>query len=80
MALLLPALTVLALATAAAPTYDVVVYGSTPAGIAASVSAGTLGLKVALFEPLKMARAFRSAFLLPFRSLFGQFIGDLPFS
>ena len=34
--------------------YDLVVYGSSPAGIAAAVAAGTLGLRVALFEPLKM--------------------------
>ena len=34
--------------------YDVVVYGSSPAGIAAAVAAGTLGMRVALFEPLKM--------------------------
>ena len=41
-------------ATVAAVDYDVVVYGSSPAGIAAATAAGTLGLKVALFEPLKM--------------------------
>ena len=40
--------------TAAAPDYDVVVYGSTPAGIAAATAAGTLGMRVALYEPLKM--------------------------
>ena len=34
--------------------YDVVVYGSTPAGIAAATAAGHLGMRVALFEPLKM--------------------------
>ena len=34
--------------------YDVVVYGSSPAGIAAAVAAGTLGLSVALYEPLPM--------------------------
>eukprot|EP00039_Didymoeca_costata_P000628 m.46563 g.46563 ORF g.46563 m.46563 type:complete len:674 (+) comp10386_c0_seq2:163-2184(+) len=34
--------------------YDVVVYGSTPAGIAAATAAGVLGMKVALYEPLKM--------------------------
>tara|TARA_B110000208_G_scaffold184108_1_gene237581 strand:- start:627 stop:1958 length:1332 start_codon:yes stop_codon:yes gene_type:complete len=43
-----------ALAYAAMPDYDVVVYGSTPAGIAAAVSAGYLGHKVALYEPLVM--------------------------
>jgi hypothetical protein len=32
----------------------VVVYGSTPAGIAAATAAGQLGLKVALYEPLSM--------------------------
>jgi len=37
-----------------APDYDVVVYGSSPAGIAAATAAGTLGLNVALYEPLKM--------------------------
>jgi hypothetical protein len=41
---------------AAAPAldFDVVVYGSSPAGVAAAVAAGTLGLRVALYEPLKM--------------------------
>ena len=39
---------------AASVDYDVVVYGSTPAGIAAAVAAGALGMKVALFEPLTM--------------------------
>jgi hypothetical protein len=34
--------------------FDVVVYGSTPAGIAAATAAGQLGLKVALYEPLSM--------------------------
>ena len=34
--------------------YDVVVYGSSPAGIAAAVAAGRLGLRVALYEPLRM--------------------------
>ena len=34
--------------------YDVVVYGSTPAGIAAAVVAGSHGLRVGVFEPLKM--------------------------
>lgn len=38
----------------AAVDYDVVVYGSSPAGIAAAVAAGQLGLRVALYEPLKM--------------------------
>ena len=39
---------------AAAPDYDVVVYGSTPAGIAAATAAGRLGMRVALYEPLPM--------------------------
>eukprot|EP00756_Hemistasia_phaeocysticola_P046421 Hpha_TRINITY_DN20201_c0_g1::TRINITY_DN20201_c0_g1_i1::g.168252::m.168252 len=34
--------------------YDVVVYGSSPAGIGAATAAGRLGLRVAVFEPLKM--------------------------
>ena len=34
--------------------YDVVVYGSSPAGIAAATLAGLQGLHVALYEPLKM--------------------------
>ena len=34
--------------------YDVVVYGSSPAGIAAATAAGTLGMRVGLFEPLQM--------------------------
>lgn len=41
-------------AAAAAPAYDVVVYGSTPAGIAAATAAGRLGMSVAIFEPLPM--------------------------
>ena len=44
----------LALAHGVPPEYDVVVYGSTPAGIAAATAAGQLGMRVALFEPLKM--------------------------
>jgi hypothetical protein len=53
-------LTALALATAGAAAaataapWDVVVYGSTPAGIAAAVAAGRLGMRVALYEPLPM--------------------------
>jgi len=43
-----------ALAAAAAFDYDVLVYGSSPAGIAAAVAAGTLGASVGLFEPLDM--------------------------
>jgi hypothetical protein len=39
---------------AVAAQYDVVVYGSTPAGVAAATAAGRLGMKVALFEPLPM--------------------------
>jgi ribulose 1,5-bisphosphate synthetase/thiazole synthase len=38
----------------AAVDHDVVVYGSSPAGIAAAVVAGRQGMKVALYEPLKM--------------------------
>ena len=38
----------------AAVDFDVVVYGSSPAGIAAAVAAGKLGMNVALYEPLKM--------------------------
>jgi len=34
--------------------FDVVVYGSSPAGVSSAVAAGRLGLKVALYEPLKM--------------------------
>jgi NADPH-dependent 2,4-dienoyl-CoA reductase/sulfur reductase-like enzyme len=34
--------------------HDVVVYGSSPAGIAAAVAASTLGMSVALYEPLPM--------------------------
>lgn len=34
--------------------FDVVVYGSSPAGISAAVAAGSLGMRVALYEPLKM--------------------------
>lgn len=39
---------------AADVVYDVVVYCSSPAGIAAAVAAGLLGMRVALYEPLKM--------------------------
>ena len=45
---------VAALASAAAVDYDVVVYGSTPAGIAAATAAGQLGMSVAIYEPLPM--------------------------
>ena len=45
---------ILPAAAATAPRWDVVVYGSTPAGIAAATAAGRLGLKVALYEPLPM--------------------------
>ena len=34
--------------------YDLAVYGSSPAGVAAAVAAGRLGLRVGLFEPLPM--------------------------
>jgi hypothetical protein len=39
---------------AAAAAWDVVVYGSSPAGVAAATAAGVLGLRVALYEPLPM--------------------------
>lgn len=42
------------LPAAAAVDYDVVVYGSSPAGVAAATAAATLGLRVALYEPLGM--------------------------
>lgn len=48
------ALLLAAAPASAAPAYDVVVYGSTPAGISAAVAAGQLGLRTALYEPLKM--------------------------
>ena len=38
----------------AAASWDVVVYGSSPAGIAAATAAGVLGLRVAVYEPLGM--------------------------
>ncbi len=41
-------------AAATAANYDVIVYGSSPAGIAAATAAGHLGMNVALYEPLKM--------------------------
>jgi hypothetical protein len=46
----------LAISTAAAASYsyDVVVYGGTPAGIAAATAAGHLGMSVALYESLPM--------------------------
>ena len=34
--------------------FDVIVYGSPPAGIAAATAAGRLGMHVAIYEPLKM--------------------------
>ena len=37
-----------------APAWDVCVYGSSPAGVAAAVAAGRLGLRVVLYEPLPM--------------------------
>ena len=40
--------------TSADNDYDLIVYGSSPAGIAAAVAAGQLGLSVALYEPLPM--------------------------
>ena len=39
---------------AASFDYDVVVFGSSPAGVAAATAASALGLRVALFEPLAM--------------------------
>ena len=44
--------------------WDVVVYGSSPAGIAAATAAGDLGLQVALYEPLPMIGGMGSAGLL----------------
>ena len=41
-------------ASTSAPAWDVVVYGSSPAGIAAATAAGHLGLRVAVYEPLEM--------------------------
>ena len=41
-------------AVASTVDYDVVVYGSSPAGIAAATAAGHLGMNVAIFEPLMM--------------------------
>ena len=41
-------------ASAKTPLWDVVVYGSSPAGIAAATAAGHLGLRVAVYEPLEM--------------------------
>lgn len=50
---MLPAAALLLLVSiaAAAPTYDIIVYGSTPAGIAASLIASRMGYSVALIEP-----------------------------
>ena len=39
----------LALTAAAETDFDVVVYGSSPAGIAAATAAGKLGMRVALY-------------------------------
>ena len=50
---MLPILATLLVSTAQ-HTWDVVVYGSSPAGIAAATAAGELGLRVALYEPLGM--------------------------
>ena len=47
-------LAVLAYTASALPDFDVVVYGSSPAGVAAACAAGTLGMRVALYEPLPM--------------------------
>ena len=46
--------TIVRVMLAASPTWDVVVYGSSPAGIAAATAAGMLGMKTALYEPLPM--------------------------
>ena len=49
-------------ATAESATdWDVVVYGSTPAGIAAATAAGRLGARVALYEPLPLIGGMGSA-------------------
>lgn len=53
-ALCVAAATAAAAAASAAPAYDVLVYGSSPAGVAAAVAAGRLGLRVGLYEPLPM--------------------------
>ena len=47
-------LALLAATAAAVDDYDVVVYGSSPAGVAAAVVAGRGGARVGLFEPLAM--------------------------
>ena len=47
-------LAVLATFTSGDVDYDVVVYGSSPAGIAAATAAGQLGMSVAVYEPLHM--------------------------
>ena len=41
--------------------FDVAVYGATPAGIAAAVASATLGMRVGLFEELKMIGGMGSA-------------------
>jgi NADPH-dependent 2,4-dienoyl-CoA reductase/sulfur reductase-like enzyme len=41
-------------AAAGGAQWDLVVYGSSPAGVAAATAAGDLGLRVALYEPLPM--------------------------
>ena len=43
------------------PQYDVVVYGSSPAGIAAAIAASSLGMRVLLLEPLNMIGGMGSA-------------------
>lgn len=47
-------------ASADTDQFDVVVYGATPAGIAAAVAAGRLGQNVALVEPLPIAGGMMS--------------------
>eukprot|EP00927_Polykrikos_kofoidii_P075055 TRINITY_DN71118_c0_g1_i1.p1 TRINITY_DN71118_c0_g1~~TRINITY_DN71118_c0_g1_i1.p1 ORF type:complete len:564 (+),score=80.86 TRINITY_DN71118_c0_g1_i1:79-1770(+) len=52
--------------------YDVVVYGSTPAGIAAATAAGYLGMRVAVFEPLPMIGGMGAAGNLALHDGYGQ--------
>ena len=54
MAAHLPWALLLLVSAASAVDYDVVVYGSTPAGISGATAAAQLGARVALFEPLPM--------------------------
>lgn len=61
---MLPILATLLVSTAQ-HTWDVVVYGSSPAGIAAATAAGELGLRVALYEPLEMIGGMGAASKTP---------------